>query len=141
MEITTITWVALGLIFVLFLIASVIIMTYSKGRDAHTDAIYSKQTSTKTSFWKVVKGSIEDSSLDYRDHKRFLRSTIRQYRARITYQYFAFDRKYQHSIPITDWQNDKEAVSQLLEQHNTGQAIIVRFHPEQPESSIVEINN
>ena len=141
MENITIIWIALGLIFFLFIIASVIIFTNAKRNLPYVDSIYTKHTSEKTSYWKVVKGSIKESTLDYRDHKRFLRGIIRQYRPRITYEYFAYDRKYSHSIPLMDWTNDKSEASELLEKHKSDSNIVVRFNPKQHESSLVELNS
>ena len=141
METITILWTSLGLIFVLFIIASAIIYANAKRSLPYVDSIYTKQSSAKTSYWKVVKGTIQKSSLEYREHKRLLRSPVRQYRPRVTYDYFAYDRKYSHSIPLMNWTNDKNEALRSLEKHQAQSAIVVRFHPEQPASSIIELSD
>ena len=141
MDTTTILWISLGLIFVLFIIASAIIYASAKRSLPYVDSIYTKQSSAKTSYWKVIKGTIQKSSLEYRDHKRIFRSPTRQYRPRITYDYFAYDRTYSHSIPLMNWTNDKNQAQRLLDKHKANSTIVVRFHPEQPASSIIELTD
>jgi len=140
MEPITILWISLGLIFVLFIIASIIIYANAKRSLPFVDSIYTKQSSSKTNYWKVIKGNIQDAKLDYRDHKRLLRKPVRQYRPRITYEYFAYDRKYSHSVPLMDWTNSKHEANQALKKHQPQNSIVVRFHPKQPETSIIELN-
>ena len=140
MQTLTLIWISLGLIFVLFIIASVVIYSNAKNNLPYVNSIYTKHTSHKTSFWKVVKGEIQESRLDYRDHKRILGGPVRQYRPRITYEYFAYDRKYSHSIPLMNWTKHKDQAVRCLNKHKSGNNIVVRFHPDQPETSIIELN-
>lgn len=141
MEPINILWISLGLIFVLFIFASIIIYANAKRSMPFVDSIYTKQSSSKTSYWKVVNGTIQDAKLDYRDHKRILRKPVRQYRPRITYEYYAYDRKYSHSVPLMDWTNSKHKASHTLKKHQPPNSLVVRFDPKQPETSIIELNS
>ena len=91
-------YITLAFLFLAFAIALIIISTrinYYR-QDFPTP---SKRKSTKTStYWKVVKGEITKSKLDFRDVNRIGRSPIRQYRAHLAYKYFALDRTYENQI-------------------------------------------
>lgn len=134
-------WISLGIIFILFIISCAIIIINAKTKPSLNHSIYSKYSSAKTNFWKVVKGQIKQATIDYRDHKPLLSSTVKQYRTRITYEYFAYDKSYQHTVALSDWSNDKNIAKKYLLKHPEGGTIVVRFHPKSPETSIIELNS
>lgn len=140
METNTILLITLGLIFILFIIACALLYTNAKNNLPYVNSLYTKQSSERASYWKVVNGTILESTLDYRDHKGIFRGSKRQYRPRITYEYLAHDRKHVHSLPLMNWTHNKKEALRTLDKHQAEGNIIVRFHPKQPETSIIELN-
>lgn len=139
MQGNVVIWSAAGLIIVLLIIGCIIIYLSAKRSFPYAGSIHARQAFTESSYWKVVNGTIDKSTLDYRDHKRLFRSSIRQYRPRIGYRYFAYDREYIHSTPLLAWTTDKDEAKSYLDQYKPGSSIVVRFHPKQPDTSLVEL--
>ena len=100
----------------------------------------SKRKSTKTNtYWKVVKGKITKSKLDYRDIKRLGRKPLRQYRAHLAYQYFALDRSYENPELLQHWTNSKQDAEKYVNGLPVGSEVVVRFDPDDPENSTMEL--
>ncbi len=140
----TYIWVILAIIFIMFVVSSIILISNIKQKSALKKTIYSKQTASKqtskSSYWKVVKGHIKKATIDYRDHKTLFNSKGKQYRTRITYEYYAYDKTFNHTIALIDWTKDKNIAKHFLKKHAEGQTIVVRFDPKSPENSIIEPN-
>ena len=140
LETSTAIWIFLGLIFVLSVIAAGALIFSSKKKLLYTESIYTNQSSDKTSYWKVVNGKITESKLDYRDNKGLLNKITRQYRPRITYQYHAHDRLHINSLPLHTWTPSKATAAKCLNNHQQGDVVVVRFHPDHTDTSIIELN-
>lgn len=140
MDIPITSLVLLGTIFLLFVIACIVLITSIKSKPDEENSIYSKDSHNNTSYWKTVKGHILQATIDYREHKTFFRSAVKQYRTRITYEYFAYDKKYSSETALNYWTKDKDQAKTLFHKHQQGNPVIVRFHPKSPETSIIELN-
>ncbi len=140
LETSTAIWIFLGLIFVLSMIAASVIIFNSKKNLLYTESIYTNQSSDKTSYWKVVNGKITESKLDYKDSKGLFNKTSREYRPRITYQYYAHDRLHVNSLPLHTWTPSKTTAAKYLNNHQQGDVVVVRFHPDHTDTSIIELN-
>ena len=92
-----------------------------------------------TDYWKAVKGKVTESKLDYKDSKRLLSKSKRLYRARFSYQYYAYDKKYTHSSLLLTWTPSKEIAAEYIQRHPSGSEVVVRFHPDHPETSVMEV--
>ena len=95
---------------------------------------------TDKKYWKVVKGKITESRLEYRDKKRFLRRPIRLYRAHFAYKYFAYDKEYSHSSLLQTWTSRKEDAAKHVKKYPINSDVVVRFDPDDPEHSLMEIS-
>lgn len=137
---TTVIWILIALIITLLVAACIVSYSKVRTRLLHTNSIDIENSSPNARYWKVVTGTIKKSALDVRKQKGFLMQTSKQYRARITYEYFAYDRPYIHTTPLMYWSSNRGKAIHYLEKHKSGDSIVVRFHPKQPESSIIELN-
>lgn len=144
METSIASWIFLGIIFVLFIISCIILISNAQSskskQSSLDDPSYNKPQQDKVNYWKVVRGNIVESTIDFRDHKKFLGRTVRQYRTRVTYEYFAYDQNYRNSTALNQWTPKKAEAKQLLEKHQSEDTVVVRFHPKSPEISTIQVN-
>ena len=132
-------YVILAFIFLAFAIALVIISTrLNYYRQDFTTPSKRKSTKTNT-YWKVVKGKITKSKLEYRDVKRFGRKPLRQYRAHLGYEYYATDKKYENPELLQNWTNSKKDAVRYVNGLPEGSEVVVRFDPDDPENSTMEL--
>jgi len=64
----------------------------------------------------------------------------RQYRTRVTYEYFAYEQNYRNSSVLNQWTPNKNEAKQLLEKHQIEDTVVVKFHPKSPQTSIIQVN-
>ncbi len=126
-----------ALIIACFVVAAIYI--YSNISKNLSESTATDNITSDTEYWKVVKGKVTESKLDYKDTKRFFSKTKRLYRARFSYQYYAYDKKYTHSSLLLTWTPSKEIASNYIKKHPCDSEIVVRFHPDHPETSVMEI--
>lgn len=82
---------------------------------------------------------ITESKLDYKDSNGLFSKKKHIYRARFAYEYYAYDKKYTHSSLLLTWTASKEIASSYVNSYPVGCEVVVRFHPEHPETSVMEI--
>lgn len=129
-------------IFITLIIASFVaaaIYIYSNITKNLSESSVTDNITTDTDYWKAVKGEVTESKLDYKDSKRLFSKTKRLYRARFSYQYYAYDKKYTHSSLLLTWTPSKEIAANYVARHPLGSEVVVRFHPDHPETSVMEV--
>ena len=139
METLTALIILAAIVLFCFFIAAIYI--YSKARETLPDSTssLSEKITDNTDYWKAVKGVVTESKLDYKDSKGLFSKTKRVYRAHFSYEYYAYDKKYTHSSLLLTWTSSKEIASNYVNNYPLGCEVVVRFHPEHPESSVMEV--
>ena len=101
METITALSIFFALVFACFLVAAIYIYSKLRNNLENSDSSSPNKFTTAKGFWKAVKGEVTESRLDYKDTKGLLNRSKRLYRARFTYQYYAYDKMYTHSQPAS----------------------------------------
>jgi hypothetical protein len=139
LEIITSFSILAALVLFCFLIAAIDI--YSKARKNLPESESLSEKITKdTDYWKTVKGTVTESKLDYKDSTGVFSKSKRVYRARFSYEYYAYDKKYTHSSLLLTWTRSKEIASKYVNNYPVGSEVVVHFHPEHPETSVMEVS-
>jgi hypothetical protein len=131
--------ILIALILFCFFIAAIDIYSKTRKTLPESTSSSSEKISTNTDYWKVVKGKVTESKLDYKDSKGLFSNSKRVYRARISYEYYAYDKKYTHSSLLLTWTPSKEIASNYVVRYPAGCEVVVRLHPEHPETSVMEV--
>ena len=139
MEIITSVSILIALVLFCFLIAAIYIYSKARKNLPGSSSPVSEKITNNTGYWKTVKGVVTESKLDYKDQTGLFSRTKRVYRARFSYEYFAYDKKYTHSSLLLTWTPSKEIASNYVERYPLGCEVVVRFHPEHPETSVMEV--
>ncbi|MDW3094058.1 MAG: DUF3592 domain-containing protein [Gammaproteobacteria bacterium] len=137
METITAFSIFITLIIASFVVAAIYI--YSNITKNLSESSATENITSDTDYWKAVKGEVTESKLDYKDSKSIFSKTKRLYRARFSYQYHAYDKKYTHSSLLLTWTPSKEIAAKYIERHPRGSEVVVRFHPDHPETSVMEV--
>jgi len=124
---------------ILFCFFIAAIFVYSKISQNLSESSASEKISDNTDYWKAVKGIVTESKLDYKDSKRLFKKSRRVYRAHFSYQYYAYDKQYTHSSLLLTWTPSKEIALHYVNRYPVNSEVVVRFHPEHPETSVMEI--
>jgi hypothetical protein len=135
---TALSILAAVILFCFFIAAIYIYLSVRKNLPESVIAQSDKITDD-TDYWKVVKGEVTESKLDYKDSKGLFSKTKRLYRAHFAYEYYAYDKKYTHSSLLLTWTSSKEVALNYVNLYPRGTKVVVRFHPEHPETSIMEV--
>ena len=138
MEIITSFSILAALVIFCFLIAAIYIYVKARKNLPESESPSEKITNN-TDYWKTVKGKVTESKLDYKDSSGVFSKKKRVYRARFSYEYYAYDKKYTHSSLLLTWTRSKEIASNYANNYPVGCEVVVRFHPEHPETSVMEV--
>ena len=139
METLTAFSILIAIVLFCFFIAAIYIYSRTKNNLSESTTSSSEKITNNTDYWKVVKGVVTKSKLDYKDSKGFFSTAKRVYRARFSYEYYAYDRKYTHSSLILSWTPSKEIALGYVNSYPVGHEVVVRFHPEHAETSVMEV--
>lgn len=139
MEILTSLSILAALVALCFFVAAIYIYSKTKSNLPDSANSISGKITDNTDYWKAVKGTVTESKLDYKDLNGFFNKSKRVYRAHFSYEYYAFDKKYTRSSLLLTWTPSKDIASNYVNRYPVGCEVVVRLHPEHPETSVMEV--
>jgi hypothetical protein len=139
LEILTALSILVAVVFFCFFIAAIYIYSKARKNLPESTSSLSEKITANTDYWKAVKGVVTESKLDYKDSTGLFNKTERYYRAHFSYEYYAYDKKYTHSSLLLTWTPSKDIASNYVNCYPVGCEVVVRFHPEHPETSVMEV--
>ena len=139
METLTAFSILVALILFCFIVAAVDLYSKTRNNLPEPTSSPTEKITTNTTYWKVVKGVVTESKLEYKDERNFFGNSKRLYRARFSYEYYAYDKKYTHSSLLLTWTPSKQIALEYVDRYPKESKVIVRFHPDHPETSVMDV--
>ena len=129
-------------IILIFLVALILFIGSKVRRmNPENQFVSEKRLQGNPKFWKVVKGKIVKSRLEYKKTSGPLNKSRHLYRAHFEYNYRALGREFRNTPLNQTWTPSKDVAQNYVDMHPEGSEVIVRFDPDNPDNSAMQLGN
>ena len=132
-------FVYFGLILAFLAVLILFIGTWVRKMNPENQFVGTRNLKGNPTYWKVVKGKIVESRLEFKNASGLMNRSKRLYRAHFEYDYKALGREFRNTPLNQTWTPSKENAQNFVDMHPEGSEVIVRFNPDNPDQSAMQL--